>query len=230
MGKQARMKQQNKKSKSLKKEQQELKFQEEKQSRESFISLVNELKQSNPENSLKTITRIPKYEGVCESIKEEDKDAFRMDKMCGCCRKTFKKLKYCVNCKHTGYCSKECQLKDWDNHKHICGQFSMNRKEVKKLYKENDYLNVKILTALKLHYSLSVKNQLPTRSIIEVYKYFCFQENDDKGYSFLMSNNINDMPWIEDKTTSWIKWHTEKENTIFVDIGGFIYGVDTTVF
>ncbi len=45
-----------------------------------------------------------------------------------------------------------------------------------------------------------------------------------------MSNDINDMPWVEGRPESWIKWHTEQENKIFVDVGGFVYGVDTTVF
>ena len=230
MGKQAKMKQQNKKSKSLKKEQQKLKIQEEKKQKEYLVSFMKELQQSNPEISLKSMTRIPKYEEICKYMKEQDKDAFRMDKMCGGCKNTCKKLKYCVKCNFIGYCSKECQLKDWDKHKHMCGEFSTDKKTAKKLYKACDYLNVEILTALKLHYSLSVKNELPEKSIIEVYKYFNFEENDSKGYTFLMSNDINDMPWVKDRPESWIKWHTEKENTLFVDIGGFVYGVDTTVF
>tara|TARA_R110002012_G_scaffold319308_1_gene539369 strand:+ start:50 stop:751 length:702 start_codon:yes stop_codon:yes gene_type:complete len=227
MGKQAKMKQQNKKSKSLKKEQQKLKFEEEKQSKEELVSFVANLMKSNPEVSLKTMTRIPKYEEVCKYMEKQSNNAFRIDKMCAFCKTTDKKIKYCVKCNCIGYCCKECQIKDWDRHKLICGEMTTDRKKMKTIHKDSDYINMKILTALQIHNSLSVKNELPQKSIVEAYKYFNLEEVDDKGYTLLMSNNMNDMIWAKDRPDDWIKFHRERENAKFIGIYGFVYGLDT---
>jgi hypothetical protein len=37
-----------------------------------------------------------------------------------CVCNTPKKLLYCGNCRRAGYCSKECQRRDWTTHKHVC--------------------------------------------------------------------------------------------------------------
>ncbi|KAK8805595.1 hypothetical protein WA158_002251 [Blastocystis sp. Blastoise] len=39
---------------------------------------------------------------------------------CSCCLKTSSKMFQCSRCGHALYCSRECQLKDWQNHKLEC--------------------------------------------------------------------------------------------------------------
>ena len=40
---------------------------------------------------------------------------------CNYCTATLSKLKYCAKCRHAAYCSRECQTKDWTDHKPMCG-------------------------------------------------------------------------------------------------------------
>lgn len=39
---------------------------------------------------------------------------------CNYCTRTSTALKYCGKCRVTAYCSRECQLKDWSDHKPMC--------------------------------------------------------------------------------------------------------------
>jgi len=46
---------------------------------------------------------------------------FPVTMLCKVCFKQYGvKLKYCSVCKSTSYCSRECQVKDWKNHKMEC--------------------------------------------------------------------------------------------------------------
>ena len=40
--------------------------------------------------------------------------------VCAECSISSEKLKLCSGCKRVAYCSKECQKKNWKNHKHLC--------------------------------------------------------------------------------------------------------------
>ena len=59
--------------------------------------------------------------------KEKNKDL--ADYVCTVCGATTAKLKYCVSCKTTRYCSKECQVVDWRDrgHKAICEKIRADR-------------------------------------------------------------------------------------------------------
>ena len=56
------------------------------------------------------------YNEVMERITEYQAEI--ADKMCNTCFSINIKLYSCGNCKSVKYCSKECQKKDWELHKH----------------------------------------------------------------------------------------------------------------
>jgi hypothetical protein len=49
-----------------------------------------------------------------------------MSNICIFCKKSIYELQVCYKCKKYIYCSKECQNKDWDNHKLICIEYMDN--------------------------------------------------------------------------------------------------------
>ncbi|KAF8348729.1 hypothetical protein F5887DRAFT_597878 [Amanita rubescens] len=58
-----------------------------------------------------------------DTIDEDARKAFHaaQNKLCGTCHSTGKpKLLLCTACKHTSYCSTECQKADWKAHKKLC--------------------------------------------------------------------------------------------------------------
>jgi len=74
------------------------------------------------------------YENECEweEYKYDDKGIFDPmktirylyssgNKICYVCDMYSSNTKICSKCKIARYCSRECQIKDWNEHKHICG-------------------------------------------------------------------------------------------------------------
>lgn len=54
----------------------------------------------------------------------------------GCSRQgcfSWKELKLCSDCRVVKYCSRECQKKDWKNHKTMCKALAVSRKDTQKL-------------------------------------------------------------------------------------------------
>jgi len=60
----------------------------------------------------------------CDCLEEKRIAAKLMEKVavCYCCRKEFskKKMLRCTGCNHVQYCSKECRIVAWPQHKNIC--------------------------------------------------------------------------------------------------------------
>ena len=227
MGKQAKMKQQNKQSKSLKKEQDKLKYQEEKKKAQDLFECLKSFTDISP--STTTLTRIPKYEEQVKIIENHQSDGMRLDKMCSVCKCKNKKLRICKNCNFEKYCSRECQLKDWDKHKILCKEMKMTAREKSDFNKKTDYKNIRIVSAINLHLLLSKDGQLIARTGLELYKYYEFQGEDEEvpAYHIKMSNNIMDMDWAKGKGEEWIEWHNKQDKTKFVGINGLVYGIDT---
>ncbi|KAK3090122.1 hypothetical protein FSP39_009348 [Pinctada imbricata] len=59
-------------------------------------------------------------------IRDNDKEFLHPSSMaesitvCFYCHKSAKKLRHCAKCKKGLYCSKACQTRDWEKHKHMC--------------------------------------------------------------------------------------------------------------
>ncbi|KAK6173572.1 hypothetical protein SNE40_016997 [Patella caerulea] len=51
--------------------------------------------------------------------------------LCRNCQQIFDKMKRCVRCKSVYYCSRECQLKDWINHKDNCIEYMNSVEQIK---------------------------------------------------------------------------------------------------
>jgi len=64
----------------------------------------------------------------CGCLEEKRIEAKSMEKvaLCYCCRKEFSKkfMHRCLGCDHHQYCSKECSIKAWPEHKEICSSIS----------------------------------------------------------------------------------------------------------
>merc|ERR1712238_288576 len=60
----------------------------------------------------------------CDCLEEKRIAAKLMEKVavCYCCRKEFSKkmMLRCTGCNHVQYCSKECRIVAWSQHKNIC--------------------------------------------------------------------------------------------------------------
>ena len=54
------------------------------------------------------------------------KDGRTLEASCKACKKYVKDLKRCGKCGMVYYCSKECQIKDWKDHKEDCKLITMN--------------------------------------------------------------------------------------------------------
>ncbi len=67
------------------------------------------------------------------------KSAEKTQQVCNCCMKTGKvaKLKACSACHQVYYCGRECQVKDWPNHKTQCKDLSEGRKMAFFIFDEN---------------------------------------------------------------------------------------------
>lgn len=55
----------------------------------------------------------------CELCKEEEKAEKKAEDTCRVCKKENVKSK-CAKCKKIYYCSRDCQIKDWKEHKLVC--------------------------------------------------------------------------------------------------------------
>lgn len=71
-------------------------------------------------------------------------------KECFKCIKKTENLKYCFNCRIASYCSKDCQINDWINHKKVC------KKYCKKVSKNL----VKYLKNLDCVKEITIKNKI----------------------------------------------------------------------
>jgi len=64
----------------------------------------------------------------CDCMAEKRIEAKSMEKvaLCWCCRKEFskKKILRCIGCDYVQYCSKECSIKAWPEHKAMCREYS----------------------------------------------------------------------------------------------------------
>lgn len=75
---------------------------------------TNILKLCSPKCSREIVTLIRKL------------DERTLEAACKNCEKYTKDLKICAKCRFTYYCSRECQKKDWKEHKEDCTLITMN--------------------------------------------------------------------------------------------------------
>jgi uncharacterized protein Veg len=57
--------------------------------------------------------------------------------ICHSCQKSVEKISKCAKCRIASYCSRECQIKDWKNHKIICNDLGKQKVETAKESMEN---------------------------------------------------------------------------------------------
>ena len=72
-----------------------------------------------PEDLNLRVERPCTFEEVCR-IAEDNAD--HNQRLCACCLQLFPNLEYCAGCKKVFYCSRDCQKKDWKQHKSYCKQ------------------------------------------------------------------------------------------------------------
>ena len=73
---------------------------------------------TNVDNNSSTIEQLLTY---CreKEIESTTESKTTIDSRCVACNKTTNLL-FCGNCRRVGYCSKDCQRRDWATHKHVC--------------------------------------------------------------------------------------------------------------
>jgi hypothetical protein len=127
--------------------------------------------------------------------------------VCSYCKKG-EKLKKCSRCKSSYYCSNECQLKDWGNHKKYCGNFEYNKENIKmckniwkfifnygvmdmcqyltiRTYLENSSLDLIVEKDWKIDKKLP--NYKIMENLVDMIKY----DNADEIYGFRIKNQSN---------------------------------------
>ena len=60
----------------------------------------------------------------------------KQNNYCAICSKVVEKTRYCSNCREAVYCSKDCQVKDWAEHKTTCNNMRDATIRSKKLINE----------------------------------------------------------------------------------------------
>ena len=69
-------------------------------------------------------------------------------KACGECNEVHDHMKKCDSCKCIYYCSRECQVKDWKQHKKFCGMIdSSNARKLAKFLKS--FIKTELFSKLK---------------------------------------------------------------------------------
>ena len=71
---------------------------------------------------LASVVKLEQAEKAAEVVvkEEEGEPAKKAPRVCQMCGKEAAKMKKCSVCKRVRYCSEECQLKDWKEHKKAC--------------------------------------------------------------------------------------------------------------
>eukprot|EP00173_Palmaria_palmata_P005465 Plantae.Rhodophyta-Palmaria_palmata.ctg9778.p1 GENE.Plantae.Rhodophyta-Palmaria_palmata.ctg9778~~Plantae.Rhodophyta-Palmaria_palmata.ctg9778.p1 ORF type:complete len:202 (+),score=18.60 Plantae.Rhodophyta-Palmaria_palmata.ctg9778:228-833(+) len=69
--------------------------------------------------------KLPKMEYLHAEHAFDPKTAWKENigkRMCDNCNRTERKVLVCSRCRHSFYCTKQCQRNDWKRHKMICGK------------------------------------------------------------------------------------------------------------
>jgi tetratricopeptide (TPR) repeat protein len=87
---------------------------------EEAVSLCKEL---YGENVPRTLDTIKEFNFVREEANNPRRELVKIShyyRICNTCEKIKEAMDNCTACAKVWYCDKECQLKDWPNHKHCC--------------------------------------------------------------------------------------------------------------
>jgi len=162
--------------------------------------------------------RIPNYTPVIDWMKKNDLD---YKKICGNCNKLEKsnkdsKLLKCGGCKIQYYCSKECQVKDWKEHKKICKRMNNANKNPT----ERDIWTTK-MKAVILH-SKDAENNSKIKIQKTIWEFIDIDpvnfHNCENRNNVLYARLITWDEFLENLDEKDIKFHREKFNngyTIF---------------
>ncbi|XP_032689954.1 zinc finger MYND domain-containing protein 10 isoform X2 [Odontomachus brunneus] len=106
-----------------------------------FVEVIPQIKLSILEKYHKKWSKVARYQSKClytmdtnyikdaAQILNEVYDLEKLDRLetkkCALCQELSKKR--CSKCKEAWYCSRQCQVKDWENHKNICNMITKTK-------------------------------------------------------------------------------------------------------